>query len=159
MTDADDSTASRRVDPWRFCGKRLRKLISDGIPDEPAYDTIPWTPASKPLAESKVALLSTAGLSMMCDPPSLKDSALGPDAIRLPVSRGQERNFIECVKSRQTTVAPVDDAVRSDLVSHISNIAIRVGREITWDPVKEEIIGDAEASRMLTRAHRDPWTL
>jgi predicted dehydrogenase len=97
--------------------------------------------------------------SMMCDPPSLKDSVLGPDAVRLPVSRGQERNFIECVKSRQKTVAPVDAAVQSDLVSHISNIAIRVGRKITWDPVKEEIIGDAEASRMLTRAHRDPWTL
>ena len=97
--------------------------------------------------------------SMACDPPSLRDSVLGPDAIRLPVSHGQERNFIECVLSRETPVSHVDDAVRSDLVSHLSDIAIRSGRKITWDPVKEEIIGDAAASRMLTRDMREPWQL
>jgi D-proline reductase (dithiol) PrdB len=69
MTDADESTAVRKVDPWQFCGKRMRKMIADGIPEEPAFDTIPWTPGSKPLAECRVALLSTAGLSMKGDPP------------------------------------------------------------------------------------------
>jgi D-proline reductase (dithiol) PrdB len=69
MTDPDDSTAGRRVDPWRFFGNFLRKVISDGIPDEPAYTDIPWTPAAKPLAEAKVALLTTAGISMKGDPP------------------------------------------------------------------------------------------
>ena len=53
----------------------------------------------------------------------------------------------------------VDDAVRSDVVSHVSDIAIRTGRKITWDPAKEEIVGDEGASRMLSRAMRDPWQL
>ena len=97
--------------------------------------------------------------SMMCEPESLQTTALGPDAIRLPVASGQERNFIECVRSRQTPVSNIDDAVRSDLVSHISEIAVRSGRKITWDPVKEEIVGDVKASRMLTRAMREPWQL
>jgi len=95
--------------------------------------------------------------SMACDPPSLADSVLGPDAVRLQVSRGQERNFIECVRARRTPVSNIDDAVRSDIISHISDIAIRAGRKITWDPVKEEICGDPDASRMLTRAVREPW--
>jgi hypothetical protein len=84
---------------------------------------------------------------------------LGPDDVRLPVSNGQERNFIQCVKSRQTPVSNIDDAVRSDIVSHVSDIAIRTGRKITWDPINEEIIGDVDASRMLTRAMREPWQL
>ena len=112
-----------------------------------------------------VQLIGTEGwiaiyyANMMCEPESLQTTALGPNAIRLPVSRGQERNFIECVRTRQTPVSNIDDAVRSDIVSHISEIAVRSGRKIKWDPVKEEIIGDVEASRMLTRAMREPWQL
>jgi len=97
--------------------------------------------------------------SMICDPPSIAESALGPDAVRLPVSNGQERNFIKCVKSRETPVSNVDDAVRSDTISHVSNIAIRCGRKITWDPVKEEIIDDDAATRMLSREMRQPWEI
>jgi len=96
---------------------------------------------------------------MACEPESLRDATLGPNDVHLPVSRGQETNFIECVRTRQTPVSNVDDAVRSDLISHVSDIAIRSGRKIAWDPVKEEIVGDAAASRMLTRAMREPWRM
>jgi predicted dehydrogenase len=95
--------------------------------------------------------------SMDCEPQSLRDAPLGPNAARLPVSQGQERNFIKCVRSRETPVSNVDDAVHSDLISHLGEIAVRAGRKITWDPVREEILGDEEASRMLTRAVRSPW--
>jgi predicted dehydrogenase len=97
--------------------------------------------------------------SMDCEPQSLRDVPLGPSDIRLPVGTGQERNFIECVRTRATPVSHVDDAVRSDLISHLCDIAIRAGRKVTWDPVKEEILGDEEASRMLTRAMREPWQI
>jgi hypothetical protein len=95
--------------------------------------------------------------SMDCDPPSLRDTVLPPDAVRLPVSSGQERNFIECVRTRKTPVSNIDDAVRSDIISHVSDIAIRSGRKITWDPVGETIAGDAEATRRLARAPRGAW--
>ncbi|NQU25521.1 MAG: Gfo/Idh/MocA family oxidoreductase [Candidatus Nealsonbacteria bacterium] len=94
-----------------------------------------------------------------CEPESLKTTVLGPDDVHLPVSSGQERNFIECVKSRQTPVAHIDDAVRSDLISHLSEIAVRVGHKITWDPVKEQIVGDEDVSRRLTRAVRETWKM
>jgi len=97
--------------------------------------------------------------AMDCEPQSLRDVPLAADDVRLPVGAGQERNFIECVRTRQTPMSNIDDAVRSDIISHVSNIAVRAGRKITWDPVKEEILGDVEASRMLTRAMREPWQL
>jgi len=68
MTNADESAADHRVNPWRFCGSLLEKWISNQIPESPGYKEIPWAAPSRPLADSKVALLSTAGLSMAVDP-------------------------------------------------------------------------------------------
>jgi D-proline reductase (dithiol) PrdB len=59
----------RQVDPWRFTGGFLTKVLSAAIPDQPTHDEIPWAEVRKPLAESKLALLSTAGLSMRGDDP------------------------------------------------------------------------------------------
>ena len=62
-------SAARNVDPWRFAGGFIAKVLGSQIPDQPAHEPIPWTPLAKPLAECRVALLSTAGLSMRGDPP------------------------------------------------------------------------------------------
>ncbi len=98
-------------------------------------------------------------MNLVTEPESLRTSVIGPNEVHLPASPGHEANFIHCVRTRQTPVSPVDDAVRSDLVSQVSDIAIRTGRKIVWDPVKEEIVGDPEASRMTARPRREPWTL
>jgi len=66
---AGQPSAVREVDPWRFAGSFLKKVLSGGIPEEPAWSEIPWTPVRKPLSQSRVALLSTAGLSMRGDEP------------------------------------------------------------------------------------------
>ena len=68
-------------------------------------------------------------------------------------------DFIKCVKTRETTVGPLDDAVYSDIMSHIANIAIRLKRPVKWDPAKEVIVGDAEASKLLSREIRSPWSI
>ncbi len=59
----------RPVDPWRFAGRFIQNMLSRAIPDEPGHDPIPWADVRKPLSESRVALLSTAGLSMRGDEP------------------------------------------------------------------------------------------
>ena len=61
--------ADRTVDPWRFAGSMIAKLLARAIPDEPSHEPIPFSPVTKSLAESRVALLSTAGLSMRGDAP------------------------------------------------------------------------------------------
>ena len=54
-------------------------------------------------------------------------------------------------------MCPVEMAIRTDTICHLANAAAIVKRPITWDPVKEEIIGDAEASKMLSRPFRAKW--
>jgi len=62
-------TETKQVDPWRFAGGFIARALGAQIPDRPSHEAIPWTPVAKPLAASKVALLSTAGLSMRDDTP------------------------------------------------------------------------------------------
>jgi len=44
-------------------------------------------------------------------------------------------------------------------ILHLANIAIRIGRKIRFDPVKEMIIGDEEANRLVNLPMRAPWHL
>jgi len=80
-----------------------------------------------------------------------------PSEEQLMVSSEHNRNFIDCVKSRQETVCPVEMAIRCDTICQIANIAARTGRAIQWDAESEMIVGDVEASQMLTRPFRDQW--
>jgi hypothetical protein len=41
----------------------------------------------------------------------------------------------------------------------MSDICIRLGRAIRWDPETEQIVGDAEATKMLDRPMRKPYTM
>ncbi|OYW31110.1 MAG: dehydrogenase [Chthoniobacter sp. 12-60-6] len=90
-----------------------------------------------------------------------KAPKLGDDVIktRLYETKGHHRNFLDCVKSRQPTVTPVETAHRSASPGHLALISFLTNRSIKWDPVKEEIIGDADASKLLTREYRGPWKL
>ncbi len=92
-------------------------------------------------------------------PKSLLGSKIGPEEIHLIESPGHQRNFLDCIKTREKTVADLDSAVRSDTVSHLVNICTRLKRRIRWDPDREQIIDDPVAGRMLTRSMRQPWRL
>ena len=93
------------------------------------------------------------------EPKSLLTSQIGPGEIHLPKSPGHHRDFLDAVKTRRPTVCDVDIAVRSDTISHLTDVCTRLNRKIRWDPEREEILGDREAGRMLTRAMRPPWRL
>ena len=82
-----------------------------------------------------------------------------PDDPTVYVSDSHARNFIDCVKSRKPTISPLDAAIRCDTISHLGDMAIRLGRTIKWDPAKEQIIDDAEAAKMLDRPLRAPYTM
>jgi predicted dehydrogenase len=69
------------------------------------------------------------------------------------------RNFIDCVKSRKRTITPAETAHRSALPGHLGLIAMLVGRRIKWDAEKEVIIGDPEATKLMSRPYRSPWQL
>jgi hypothetical protein len=93
------------------------------------------------------------------EPKSLLQSKIGEKDVHLITSPRQDQNFVDCVKSRQQPVSNIVDAVRSDNISQLCDIAVRLKRKVTWDPKKEQIVGDAEAAKMLSRPLRAPWTL
>jgi predicted dehydrogenase len=72
---------------------------------------------------------------------------------------GHHRDFLDCVRTRAKTIAPPEVAHRSTTVCHASNICLRLGRKLTWDPEAERFVNDVEANRMLARATRSPWRL
>lgn len=69
------------------------------------------------------------------------------------------RNFIDCVQSRKETMCPVEMAIRTDTICHLANVAAITKRPIKWDPAKEEIIGDTDATKMLSRPAREKWKI
>jgi hypothetical protein len=80
-----------------------------------------------------------------------------PDETHLLPENNHYANFLNCVLSRRTPASNIDSAVQSDFMSHLGDIAIRTGRKLRWDPVKETIVGDDSAARMMQRALRAPW--
>jgi predicted dehydrogenase len=92
-------------------------------------------------------------------PESLANENEDSFPIQLPKSSDHARNFLDCIKSRAQTVCPADEAVRSDTLCHLSDIAMRLNRKVVWDPMKERFIGDEEANLRLARKMRPPWHL
>jgi hypothetical protein len=93
------------------------------------------------------------------EPKSLLTSKIGPNDTHLIETVSHAQNFIDAVKSRKPAVSPLDQAVRSDIISQLCDIAVRTGRKITWDPKTKSIVGDEEAANMTRREMRSPWTL
>lgn len=87
---------------------------------------------------------------------------LKTDTSKLKVSLGRSpghvRNFLDCVKSRKEPVAPAEVGHRTATICHLNNIAMRLGRKLKWDPLKE-ITNDSEANNYLRPHLRAPWTL
>jgi hypothetical protein len=69
------------------------------------------------------------------------------------------RDFLNCVKSRGKTRVNADVACQSHIACHAANIAIFLDRKLTYDPKKNEFLGDEEANRLRSEAAREPWRL
>ena len=72
---------------------------------------------------------------------------------------GHGRNFFDCVRSRARAVCNQDIMRRSHIACFAAQLSWQLGRKLTFDPVKEEFVGDEEANRMRSRATREPWSL
>ena len=97
---------------------------------------------------------------LQAEPKSILDSVIGPDEIHLYTCRaGEQRNFLDCVKSRKACYFPPEIGQRCFTIAHIGNISMLLGRKLRWDPDNERFVNDEQANRMLSRAMRSPWRL
>ena len=74
-----------------------------------------------------------------------------------PAIRGHMRNLLSCIESRSNPVADIQEGHISTAACILANIAQQVGRSLTWDSERQQIVNDDEANRKLRRAYRTPW--
>jgi len=97
---------------------------------------------------------------LQAEPKSILDSVIGPNEIHLYTCKGgEQRNFLDCVKSRKDCYFPPEIGQRCFTIAHIGNISMQLGRKLKWDPDKERFTNDEQANRMLSRSMRSPWRL
>lgn len=93
------------------------------------------------------------------EPESLLTAEVKPEDFPFPLEN-EKRNFLNCVKSRQRTLADAEVGHRSTSVAQIAYIACQVGRKLKWDPAAERFVGDEEANRLLCLPPgRAPWNV
>jgi predicted dehydrogenase len=89
--------------------------------------------------------------------PKLITSVIGPDEVHLYESRDHHGNWLECVRSRQQPIAPVEVAHRSCSACLLHHMAMKLDRHLHWDPLKERFVDDDEANARLSRPQRAPY--
>jgi len=85
----------------------------------------------------------------------LKDKPMPPKSIS--PSPGQEREWLDCIQSRQQPSCSVSHHVKMDVPIALSLLSLKLGRSIRFDPQTESIVGDAEAARLTLPEYRAPW--
>src|SRR5687768_12357684 len=71
--------------------------------------------------------------------------------------RAHWKDFLTAVQNRSKPVADIEQGVTSSIASILANLSMEVGRTLTWDNDKGQIVGDPEASKLLRRPYRAPW--
>jgi len=98
-------------------------------------------------------------VGMQTQPASLMRTVIGPNDIRVLRSDEHRRNFLDAIRTGQPNVSPVEVGVHDEMICQMGDIAIRMGRKLNWDPVKEVFKDDEIANRKLSRVMRSPWRI
>ena len=79
------------------------------------------------------------------------------DLASAPASRRHMLDFLAAIDKRGRPLSDIEEGHISSACCILANIAMQVGRPIVYDPVKREVVGDAEATAKLRRPYRAPW--
>lgn len=83
--------------------------------------------------------------------------SMGEGAKRVPYQNKYYAAFVDAVRDRTPSIAPIGDAVRSDALSHLSVLAIQSGQEIIWDPKAYRIQTPEALNEKMSHPIREPW--
>ena len=107
--------------------------------------------------------------------PSLMDSVIGPNEIHLhdsalasipagmpngqqqTMTAGHHQDWIRAIRTGSPVADDIESGFRSDMVSQLSDLCIRTGQPLRWDPAKETIVGNEAARKLIKRHMRAPW--
>jgi predicted dehydrogenase len=74
-----------------------------------------------------------------------------------PAIRGHMRDLLAAIDKRSKPVADIEQGHISTTSCILANLSMKLGRTLTWDPVKGRVVGDEEANKLLARPYRKPW--
>lgn len=74
-----------------------------------------------------------------------------------PAIRGHMKDLLRCIGNRSKPVADIEQGHISTASCILANHSQKLGRSLKWDAAKHQVVGDAEANKLLTREYRKPW--
>ena len=94
---------------------------------------------------------------LVASDPKILDSVIGPNEIHLYQSEDQHGNWLDCIRTRQQPIAPIEIGHRACSTCLIHHMAMKAKRRLYWDPEKERFKNDDEANSWLSRPQRAPY--
>ena len=127
----------------QICGEKGTVYV-----DENSYEIVPsrpgqfqtWKPSVEPAKYTEPS-------------PMLADGSRAGPAV------GLIRNFLDCIKTRQTPFCSLEEGHRSTSFAHLANIAVKMKQRLEWDPVRERFTNCEKANELLSYDYRKPYTL
>lgn len=88
-------------------------------------------------------------------PEDLKEERIELNAA--PATRLHMLDFLKAIENNSRPVADIEEGHISTASCLLANVSMKIGRPVVYDPQKREIVGDAEANKLLQRPYRQPY--
>jgi len=97
------------------------------------------------------------GKALAASDPKILNSKIGPNEYHSHPSSDHHLDWLKSIQTRQPAATNPEQAHRATSTCILGWIAMRLGRKLRWDPVKETFPGDDQANAMLSRPQRAPY--
>ena len=74
-----------------------------------------------------------------------------------PNLNGHHQDFIDCIRNNKRSRADIEIGPLSSSLCHLGNIALRAGEMLHFDPVKEQMMNNLKAAKLVRREYREHW--
>ncbi len=139
----------------------VRMIISDEFPNGIKFEgSKGWVFVSRgneAVTESDPVAKLEDAQALSASDPKIITSIIGPDEIHLYESKDHHGNWLDCVRSRQQPIAPIEVGHRACTTCLVHHLAMKLKRRLFWDPLKERFKNDDGANSMLSRPQRWPY--
>jgi predicted dehydrogenase len=141
----------------------VKMIVTNELPNGIKYEgTEGWifvTRGNYSVTASDPVAKKGGSKALSASDPKIITSKIGPNEVHLYESSDHHGNFLECVKSRKPPIAPVEVGHRSCSTCLVHQVAMKLGRKVYWDPVRERFKNDDQANSFLARSQRWPYAI
>ena len=74
-----------------------------------------------------------------------------------PATRLHMKDFLNAIDTKTLPVADIEQGHISTACCILANMSMKLGRPLAYDPKTKTVIGDKEATALLSRKYRGPW--